>query len=208
MRREALDIIRTMTMAAPAVLLLILAGCAQPPTQQLEAAQKAVEAARAAGAQQYAMEEFVQLEQQMNSAKQELAKQEEALIIFRSYAEAEKLLTRVAGKGPEVEAHAAAQKDAAKTKALAGEKEAQQATESVRELLAKAPVGKDRVAVESLKQDVAGLEGSLKALHDLIEKGDYLAADTQAKVLKEKAAAIAGEIQTAIAKVKGAKQGA
>jgi hypothetical protein len=200
MRREARIFIRTMVVPAA---VLALAGCAQPPTQQLEAAQKAVEAAGAAGAQQYVMEEFIQLEQQMTSAKQELAKQEEALIIFRSYTEAEKLLAQVVAKGPEVEAHAAAQKEAAKTKALAGEKEAQQATESARELIAQAPVGKDRAAVESLKQDVAGLEGALKGLHDLIEKGDYLAAATQAKALKEKATAIGGEIEQAIAKAKG-----
>ena len=190
------------TVIAPAALVVIV-GCAQPPTQQLEAAQKAVEIARTAGAEVYAKEEFVQLEQQMNSAKQELAKQEQTLTIFRSYTEAEKMLAQVVAKGAQVEAQAGAKREAAKSTALTMEKEAQQAMESAWELLARAPVGKDRAAVESIKQDFSGLEGYLKGVHDLVEKGDYLAAETQAKALKEKVAAISEEIQKAIAKVKG-----
>jgi hypothetical protein len=200
MGRDTRFLIRTVVGSA---VLVVMAGCAQPPTQQLEAAQKAVENARTAGAEQYVKEEFVQLEQQMNSAKQELAKQEQTMTIFRSYTEAEKMLAQVVVKAPEVEAHAGTQKEAAKNTALALEQEAQRAVESVRELLARAPVGKDRAAVESIKQDLSGLEGSLRGIHDLIEKGDYLAANTQATALKDKVAAISEELQKAIAKVKG-----
>lgn len=183
----------------------LVAGCAQPPTQQLGAAQQAVEAARTAGAQDYAKEDFAKLQQELALAKDELAKQEKALSIFRSYTDADKMLTRVAETGKEVEAKAVSTKEAAKTAALTREKEAQTVVASAKELLAKAPVGKDRAAVESIKQDLSGLEGSLGAIHQLIEKGDYLGAEAQAEALKDKGVAVSEEIQKAIEKAKGRK---
>ncbi len=174
---------------ARVAVVLLAAGCAQPPTERLEAAQKAVEAARSAGAPEYAKEDFAKLEQQFALAKEELAKQEKAMAIFRSYADADRMLTRVAEEGKQVETKAAANKEAAKTAALTVEKEAQQAVASAKELLAKAPVGKDRAAVESIKHDLSGLEESLGTVHQLIEKGDYTGAEAQAKSLKDKGAA-------------------
>lgn len=183
--------------------MVVMTGCAQPPMEQLEAAQKSVDAAKAAGATEYAKEDFTAFEQQFALAKEELAKQETALSIFRSYSDADKMLVKIVEVGGQVAAKAAQNKEAAKTAALAMEKEAQQVVASAKELMAKAPTGKERAAVETIKQDLGGLETSLSAVHQLIEKGDYLGAEVQAKAVKEKGAAVAGEIQNAIDKAKG-----
>ena len=192
-------------MAGVATILLI--GCAQPPTEQLGAAQKALDAAKAAGATEYAKEDFVALEQQFALANDELSKQEKALSIFRSYTDADKMLIKVVEAGGHVAAKAAQNKEAAKTAAVALEKEAQQVVASAKVLMAKAPTGKERAAVETIKQVLSGLETSVGAVHQLIEKGDYLGAEIQAKALKEKGAAVSGEIQNAIDKAKGKKPG-
>lgn len=187
------------------VATILVIGCAQPPTEQLGAAQKAVEVAKAAGATEYAKEDFTALEQQFAHAKDELAKQEKALSIFRSYTDADKMLIKVVESGGHVAAKAAQHKEAAKTAARAAEKEAQDVVASATELLAKAPTGKERAVVESLKQDLSGLQNGLGAVHQSIEKGDYLGAETQAKTLKDKGASVSGEIQKAIEKTKGKK---
>lgn len=189
------------------VATVLLIGCAQPPTEQLGAAQKAVDAAKAAGATEYAKEDFTALEQQFALAQDELAKQERALSIFRSYTDADKMLIKVVESGGSVAAKAAQNKEAAKTAALAMEKEAQKIMASAKELMAKAPTGKERAAVETIKQDLSGLETSVGAVHQLIEKGDYIGAEVQAKALKEKGVAVSGEIQNAIDKAKGKKPG-
>ena len=191
--------------AGAAAILLI--GCAQPPTEQLGAAQQAVDAAKAAGATEYAKEDFTALEQQFVLAKDELANQEKALSIFRSYTDADKMLSKVVEAGGSVAAKAAQSKEAAKTAAVALEKEAQQVVASANELIAKTPTGKERVAVEVIKQDVAGLEKSLGVVHQLIEKGDYLGAEAQTKAVKEEGAALSMEIQNAIDKAKGKNPG-
>lgn len=185
--------------------MVVVTGCAQPPTEQLGAAQKVVETAKAAGATEYAKDDFVALEQQFGLAKDELAKQEKALSIFRSYTDADKMLIKVVESGGHVAAKAAQNKEAAKTAALAMEKEAQEVVASAKEFMAKAPTGKERAAVESLKQDLSGLQNGLGAVHQSIEKGDYLGAETQAKTLKDKGASVSKEIQKAIEKTMGKK---
>lgn len=71
--------------------------------------------------------------------------------------------------------------------------------------MTKAPTGKEQVAVEALKQDLSGLQNGLGSVHQSIEKGDYLGAETRAKTIKDKGASVSEEIQKAIEKTKGRK---
>lgn len=188
------------------LMLGLLCGCAEPPIQQLATTQNAVEAANTAGAEAYAKEDFAKLKEEFAQAKDELANQEQTFSIFRSYVKADELLKKVAAHAKDVETAAAKGKAAAKAAAYEREKEAVAAIAAAKELLAKAPSGKDRAAVESIKQDLNGLEGNLAGLHDLIEKADYLSAETQARAVKDKGEALRGEIEKAIATVKRTAQ--
>ncbi len=188
--------------------LLLISGCAQPPAEQLAAAQKAVDAAKAAGASDYAKEDFAALEQQLALAKNELTQQDKALSIFRSYSETDKLLIRLVETGGQVAIKAAHNKEAAKTAVLALEQEAQQAVASAKDLMEKAPTGKERAALEVIQQDIAGLESSFSAVHQLIAMGDYVGAEAHAKAVKGKGAAVSGEIQRALDKAKRMKRNA
>lgn len=188
--------------------LLLISGCAQPPAEQLAAAQKAVDTAKAAGATDYAKDDFVKLEQQLALAKEELAEQDKTLSIFRSYTEADMMLVKLVETGKQVEGKAAQHKEAAKTAVLALEKEAQLALAKAKDLMEKAPTGKERAALETITQDIAGLESSFSAVHQLIEMGDYFGAEVQATAVKEKGAAVSGEIQRAIDKAKKMKRNA
>ena len=188
--------------------LLLMSGCAQPPAEQLAAAQQAVDAAKAAGATDYAKDDFVKLEQQLAFAKEELAEQDKTISIFRSYGEADKLLIKLVETGGQVAAKAAQHKEAAKTAVLALEQEAQLAMASAKDLMKQAPTGKERAALETITQNIAELESSFSAVHQLIEMGDYFGAEVQAKAVKEKGAAVSGEIQRALDKAKRMKRNA
>lgn len=188
--------------------LLLMNGCTQPPMEQLAAAQKAVDAAKTAGATDYAKEEFAALEQRLAIAENEMAKEDNALSIFRSYADAEKMLITVVESAGSVAAKAAQNKIAAKTAVLVLEQEAQLAVASAKELMGKAPIGKERAALETIKQDIAELESMFNAGHQLIEMGDYFGADVQANAVKDKSEAISGEIQRVIDKAKEIRRNA
>jgi HPt (histidine-containing phosphotransfer) domain-containing protein len=68
-------------------------------------------------------------------------------------------------------------------------------------LVGKAPVGKDRAALEAIKMDVDALKGSLAQIQTAIDKEDYPAAQSQAKAIHEKSQTVSAEIQSALAKV-------
>lgn len=187
------------------VLLLLMNGCGQPPAQQLEAAQKAVDDAKTAGAEAYAKDDWLKLEQEFTLAKNELVKQETAFPMFRLYDDLGDMLSTVVEYGGHVAAKASQNKDAAKTAALAMEQEALRAVVSAKRLMARVLNGKERDAGEAITQQVTALEAGFVMIHGLIENGDYLAAEMQARALKEKAGAVSGEIRSAIEKAAGRK---
>lgn len=185
-------------MAVRLIALVLLTSCAQPPAEQLSAAQHSVDEARAAGAPDYAKDDLVKLEQQLALAKYELTRRENVLSMFRSYADAEKMLITVVKSAGPVAAKAAQNKMAAKTAVLAMGKEAGQVVASAKALIAKAPTGNEWAALDNIKRDVEGLETSFNAVYLLIEMGDYVGAEVQARAVKENGAAVSREIQRAI----------
>lgn len=189
---------RGQEVAVGLIALAVLTGCAQAPTEQLQAAQHSVDEARAAGAPDYAKYDFVRLEQQLAFAKHELTRQDSVLSIFRSYTDAEKMLITVVESAGPVAAKAAQNKMAAKTAVLAMGKEAGQVVASAKALIAKAPAVNERAALDNVKRDVEGLETSFNTVYLLIEMGDYVGAAVQAKAVKENGAAVSREIQRAI----------
>jgi len=191
--------------AGVVLVLVLMNGCAQPPAQQLEAAQKAVDDAKTAGAEAYAKDDWMKLEQEFALAKDELAKQETGFPMFRLYDDVGEMLRTVAESGGHVAAKASQNKDAAKTAALAMEQEALRAVVSAKRQMARALWGKARDAGETIKQQVTALEAGFAVIHGLIENGDYLAAEMQARALKEKGVAVSGEIRSTIEKATGRK---
>lgn len=189
------------------IALAILTGCAQPPTEQASAAQQSVDEARAAGAPDYAKDDFLKLEQQLARAKNEVTRQEHARAIFWSYADAEKMLIPVVESAGPVAAKAAQNKIAAKTAVLAMGKEAGRVVASAKTLIAKAPTGNEWAALDTFKRDVEGLETSFNAVYLLIEMGDYVGAEVQARAVKADGVAVSRKIQCAIDRVKEMKRG-
>ncbi len=88
------------------------------------------------------------------------------------------------------------------------EQEALRAVVSAKRLMANALSGRERDAVEAIKQQVTALESGFAVIHGLIENGDYLAAEMKARALKEKGVAVSREIQSAIEKTTRKKSGA
>jgi hypothetical protein len=103
--------------------------------------------------------------------------------------------------GERVRAEAATKKQEAKAAALQAQQVAQEAVKSTLDLVSRAPVGKDRAALESIKADADALSSSLNQVQSAIEKEDYPAAQAQAMSIHEKSQAVSSEIEQALAKV-------
>lgn len=190
-------------------LLLLAAACAKAPTDKVSAAEKGLEEARAAGAPNYAAEDFAKLEGMVANARKEIAEEEGKLPFLRDYEKAEQLLASAQADAAKVTIAAARKKEEAKVAAVQAQQAAQESVHTTQALVSKAPVGKDRAAVEAIKADAQGLAASLTEVQQAIDAGDYQAAQAKAQAIQEKSRAVAKEIQEALAKVsKGKGKGA
>lgn len=187
---------------APVVLL---AACAKAPTEKVAAAEKAVEEAKTAGAPTYLAEDFAKLDGTLANAKKEIAEQDGKFALLRDYGKAEQLLASVQTDAGRVAAEAAKKKEEAKQAAVKAQQAAQESVKAAQELVAKAPVGKDRAALEAIKADAEGLTASLADVQTAIDKEDYLGAQAKAKAIQDKSQALSAEVESALAKVKGGK---
>jgi len=83
---------RRLFLCSLAIGLLIQSGCAQPPTVELNATQKATEDTRSAQADKYAVGEFGVAQKALNDATAEIANQDKNFVLTRNYTKAKDLL--------------------------------------------------------------------------------------------------------------------
>ncbi|MBI3356474.1 MAG: hypothetical protein HY038_06860 [Nitrospirae bacterium] len=191
----------TQALAPLALAVLLVTGCAKPPAEQIEAAEKAVKEAQQSGAATYTAEEYAKLEGTLAALKKEVGDQDGKFALFRDYGKAEQLAASAKADSERVKTEAAKKKEEAKAGALQAQQVAQEAVKSTLDLVAKAPVGKDRAALEAIKNDAEALKASLNQVQLSLDKEDYPAAQTQAKAIHDKSQTVSAEIQNALAKV-------
>ncbi len=196
---------KRLLMFAVVPVLLLSAACAKAPTEKMTAAEKAVNDARTAGAPKYAPEEFAKLESALTNAKNEVAEQDAKFGFLRDYEKAEQVLTATQTEATRVSAATAKRKEEAKAAAVQAQQAAQLAVTTAQGLVATAPVGKDRAALEAIKADIDGLATSLPDIQKTIDAEDYQAAQAKAKAVQDKSQAVSAELESALAKVQKAK---
>lgn len=153
------------------------------------------------GAATYTAQEYAKLEASLTAMKKEVTDQDGKFALFRDYGKAEQLAASAKADGERVKADAVKKKEEAKAGALQAQQVAKEAVKSTVELVASAPVGKDRAALEAIKNDVEALKASLNQVQLAIDKEDYPAAQAQAKAIHDKGQAVSAELQNALAKV-------
>jgi hypothetical protein len=190
------------------LVIFILAGCAKQPTEDIRAAQKAVEDAKAAGSAKYTPEDAKRLDDSLTAALNEIKAQDSKFALTRSYDKAKQMLAQVKADAEKVKAEIPAKKEEAKKNAVDAQEGAKAAVKEAKALLAKAPMGKGaRADIAALKGDIKGLEDGLPEVQQLIDKEDYVVATDKAKAIKEKADGVSNQIKEAMQKVKGKKGG-
>ena len=184
----------------------MIAGCSKPPTQDLDAASASIKDLAKAGAEKYAPEDLKKLNDQVAAANDEIKGQEGKY--FKSYDKAKEMLTKAKADADALKPTLAAKKEEAKKNATAAQDVAKAAVDEAKNLLAKAPVGKEsRADIEALKTDVKGLDEGLAEVQNLMTSEDYRTATDKAKVISDKAAGVSGQVKEAMEKVAATKKG-
>lgn len=191
---------------AAVVLPLLLAGCAKPPQADLDAARTAVEAARSAGAADYAPESLRQAEDTLAQLETELQAQAQKASFTRSYKETARLALATRRAGEQAVTDAASGKETARTEAQSLMAEAQAALDSARTLLSSAPAGKgSQSEIEAMKSDLTGAQTALGEAQSAYEAGRFSEAHTKAEAAKSAAGQIIHDVTSAKALQRGGR---
>ncbi|HCS49324.1 MAG TPA: hypothetical protein DIW61_14140 [Candidatus Aminicenantes bacterium] len=180
----------------------LFSSCAKQPTQAIDAAKAAIEAATQEGASVYAADELKKLNDDLQAAVDEVSTQSKKFL--KKYGTAKEMLTKVQADGDALKATIPAKKEAAKNAAIQAQTEAKAALDEAKALLEKAPMGKGTKAdIMAMKADLAGLETSFAEVQTAIDSEDYFGASAKAATIKEKATVTSDQVKAAIEKVKG-----
>jgi hypothetical protein len=181
--------------------LLMLKACAKPPTEQIEAAEKAIKVVQANDASTYIPDKYTKIEVTLSALKEEVTHQDGKLALFRDYGKIWQLAVTEKSEAERLKTKGTEKKKETKASALQAQQVAQEAVTAPLALVAKAPIGRGRAALESIKVDGEALKASLNQVRIAIDIADYPTTQTHAKAIHEKSQAVSREIETALAKI-------
>ena len=181
--------------------VLLMSSCSKLPQTEIDAANTAIEQARAAGADVYVPENFVALQDSMSSVMVSVEAQSSNFI--KNYAEAKEGLAGVSQFAAEVQQQSVTRKEELKIEIQNTIAEVKALIESNRQLILEAPRGKEGTsALIAIKGEIDAVETSINESSTLFETGDYIATMDKATAARDKAMSINEELTGVIAKYK------
>lgn len=175
-----------------------LVGCAQVPTAQLDAAQKAMDDAQKAEAPTYAADAWAKAEDADAQLQAELKAQQDAYAVSRSYEKAKTLAADTKAAAEQATADALTGKETARNDATKAIEETKALLVEVRDLVAHAPQGKgSRVDLAAFRADTDPTEASLKDAQAAFDAGRFAEAKSKADAAREVLEGIKSQIKGA-----------
>lgn len=197
-------ILRTGTLT---VLFSALAwGCAEKPAQVTDQALQAIQAAKEAGAMEYAPEDLRLAEDEYQKAQEEITTQDNTFVLTRNYDGAKAILTKVVSDAEQAKTRAITKKQQVKTEAEAAVALAKSSLDEAKSLLAQAPKGKGTQAdLQALHGDLQAAETTLAEIDPILAKEDFLGVKAKAESVQALATRVHEQVAHAMQKAGKAK---
>jgi hypothetical protein len=161
--------LRRWSLPAALVVALVVAGCAEPPHKEMDQAQGAIDAARAAGAEQYAREEFTAAVDALKRSTDAVAQSDYRLALNNALDSRE--------RAQNAARQAADGKAQARADVERGMTEITNLTTQARTRLEAARKGRvPRRAVADATRALAAIDADVQKAGETVKAGDYLAA--------------------------------
>lgn len=178
-----------------------LASCEKAPQAEIDLAKASVDSARNVGAPAYKAEAFAALEDSLASTLEAVEVQNGKW--FPSFADIKVQLETIKTTSYQVIEQTAARKIEVQNEINTLVGEIDTLTVENKELVAKAPKGKEgKEALEQINTEIAAIEAAVAEVKTQAAAGDLLPALDKAKVAKENAVSINTELKEVIAKTK------
>jgi hypothetical protein len=170
---------------------LMAAACGDPPDKEMQQAQGAIDAARAAGADQYARDEF--------TAAQEALKRSHEAVEQRDYRQALNAALDARERAQTAAKQAADGKATARADADKALAEASAALADANARLRTAEAGRTSArALSAARRAIAGDNTAVQEARTAFQKGDYLGARDKAKAATARLHASTRDLETAV----------
>lgn len=191
------------SISALVLMALLISSCAKVPQVELDSAKAAVEAAKTVEANRYLPEEFNAINDSYNAAVTAIEAEKSKFFLSRSYKEVTEKLNAISASTEELKTKTEERKAQVRDEVQATVTAVTQLIAENKELLKKAPKGKEgKAALEAIQNDITVIEASLNEINTLVTNGDYLTAQDKVNAANTKATSINEELKAAIAKVK------
>jgi|SRR5690606_16447278 hypothetical protein len=173
---------------------LFLSGCSTAPTAEFDAALAALDSADQVEADLYVADLYQAAQDSFAAAQAELEEQNAKSALTRDYSHVAELISFVQTTAMSAIEQVETRKEELFTNTQNLIAEAQAAVATARELAAKAPRSKDKVALVAITEDAGDAEALLKDAITALEQGDVLNANQLAQNALEKAKALIDEL--------------
>jgi hypothetical protein len=178
---------------------LLSVACAKEPSEAVNAARSALEAAKTSGAADYAPSALASAESAQAALDAELKAQSEKFAPTRSYTKAAELAAAAKSASEAASAAAVSGKEQMKAEATTLIAGVRGSIDVAKQALAKAPKGKGTAAdLEAMTADLAGVEASLGEMDAAVAAGNYKDAKVKAEAAKATLDRIVADVQAAI----------
>lgn len=179
----------------------MLMACAEKPIQGTDSALQALQAAKQAGAVEYAPESLRVAEDEYQKAQEEIAVQDDTFVMTRNYDVANAILVKVVANAEKAKTESIASKQLLKTEAEGAVVLAKTSLEEAKNQLAQAPTGKGTQAdLQALRGDLQAAETTLAEIDAIMATEDYIGVKAKAESVQALAARVNEQVAQAIQK--------
>lgn len=191
-----------MSVASFGLAALLFTGCSKIPQAEIDQANAAIEEAKVAGAETYAPDNFLALQDSFNLVMVNLETQKSKM--FKNYKTVIEGLSGVGQFAQQVKLESESRKLEVKSEIQNTIAEVKTLIETNRQLILEAPRGKEEAsALVAIKGELDSIEATINEANTTLEAGDFMATLEKTKAAREKANVINVELTEVIAKYKG-----
>ncbi|MDR4459539.1 MAG: DUF4398 domain-containing protein [Nitrospirales bacterium] len=179
----------------------MLIACAEKPIQGTDSALQALQAAKQAGAAEYAPESLRVAEDEYQKAQEEITAQDDTFVMTRNYDVASAILVKVIADAEKAKTEAITSKQALKSGAEGAVVLAKTSLEEAKNQLAQAPTGKGTQAdLQALRGDLQAAETTLAEIDAIMAMEDYIGVKAKAESVQALASRVNEQVAQAIQK--------
>ena len=190
--------LRTAWITLAVVVMVLVVGCSKPPEQEMAAANQALEAAKTAEAQDYAMDAYRVAQDTLNAAMALKREADAKFVLFRNYGKSKAMFVRAQSLANEAATQAAAEKERVRVQVTQMMEQAKALLDSANADLKRAPRGKGSKAdIELIKTDLAAAQTQYDDAMADFNNGKYKSAQAKLEAMMAKTNSVIAEIDKA-----------